>query len=373
MEWYSRLQARDDVNNEDIAEILERAETMRQQLAHSDNAQLNPDDVTRMGEELDIPAELIQQAIDDLRQERQDARSKELASEKNRQQIQRRIWSGLSTAVGWGGGLIVVMVAGVLAMRWIQSLPPPVQEQTIIQKTVIEAPVIQQVESADAEPDSSKEMTPEIMTDAPPMEEVTASDPLPDPASKPVVELAEEAPEVLQDSTLAFPSIDAVIEEAEAVVADVQVLEKATEQEESKSLPMIAKALEGEWILDAYLLYEAGVDLPMEVPVVFEPLEVPTTWRFTNGRYKRVMDKSLSFSASYEVLSLSERLRPTVSGDGQLGQLVASNVVSSIPGIRRQNDYFVVFVSGDSLTIWYLGSNAYRKKLPSQAEHYVRR
>ena len=111
----------------------------------------------------------------------------------------------------------------------------------------------------------------------------------------------------------------------------------------------------------------------MEVPIVYEPMELPKTWRFSKGKYKRVMDRSLSFTAKFEVRTLPKSLTPTLDEDGQWGQLIASNVVSTIPGIRRQNDYFAVLISEDTLTIWYLGPNAYRKKLPSQAERYRRK
>ena len=131
--------------------------------------------------------------------------------------------------------------------------------------------------------------------------------------------------------------------------------------------------MDGEWILDSYLLYEKGVVLPMEVAVTYEPLELPKTWRFTSGKYKRVMDSNLSFTARYEVTSLPSSLRPVVDENGEWGQIVASNVVSTIPGIRRQNDYFAVLVGTDTLTIWYLGPNEYRKKVPSQAERYMRK
>ena len=83
----------------------------------------------------------------------------------------------------------------------------------------------------------------------------------------------------------------------EPVSKDVAVVS----EESTEILPRLAKSIEGEWLLDAYLLYEKGVELPMEVPVVYEPLELPKTWRFSKGKYKRVMDRSLSFTAKFEV------------------------------------------------------------------------
>ena len=43
-------------------------------------------------------------------------------------------------------------------------------------------------------------------------------------------------------------------------------------------------------------------------------------------------------------MTLPDSIRPNLDEPGEWGQIVASNVVSSIPGIRRQNDYFAVLV-----------------------------
>ena len=78
----------------------------------------------------------------------------------------------------------------------------------------------------------------------------------------------------------------------------VEVIEpKGSCNAKEEPLPRLTSRIEGEWVLDAYLLYEKGVELPMEVPIVYEPLELPKTWRFTGGKYKRVMDTNLSFTA----------------------------------------------------------------------------
>ena len=165
--------------------------------------------------------------------------------------------------------------------------------------------------------------------------------------------------------------LSTVVKTQEPVVEVIEPNPKVSAVAKEEPLPLTSR-IEGEWVLDAYLLYEKGVELPMEVPIVYEPLEPPKTWRFTNGKYKRVMDTDLSFTAKFEMVTLPDSIRPNLDEPGEWGQIVASNVVSSIPGIRRQNDYFAVF-GGKYHYDMVLGPNGYRKKVPSQAERYVRK
>ena len=106
-------------------------------------------------------------------------------------------------------------------------------------------------------------------------------------------EEAMEINKVLQSDKELSDNTQMQIQEPVAdVVEPVQKAPTPTVEKE-KPLPRWASKIEGEWVLDAYVLYEKGVELPMEIPIVYEPLELPKTWRFSNGKYKRVMDTDL--------------------------------------------------------------------------------
>ena len=352
------LRERKDVENSDIPEIIERAERLSQQHSEErdrDKERSSIHDVKLVGKDLSIPEKFVEQAIAELREERLNRIQSEQKEHQERQAMHIKMRSGASKSIK----VIGFVVSTIFLLRGIQWLwlvldftadetsvaePKVVVEERIIKetilqtvKTVVEEPVVAVTPGIKDEPSNE---TPRI-------EDIHDSLELDDSIGdkeqidKPVLDTIEP--------TIQVPTEDATVS------------------------PQLVKSINGEWILDAYLLYEKEVAMPMEVPIVYEPLELPKTWRFTNGKYKRVMDTDLSFTARYEITTLPSSLRPSVDDEGQWAQLVASNVVSSIPGIRRQNDYFVVLVGADTLTIWYLGPNEYRKRIPSQAERYVRK
>lgn len=368
------LVERIDVDNADIPEIIERAERLRQRSLtelERENHRSSVQDVKLVGRDLSIPDEFIEQAIAELRTERHD---QTIAAQQKREERQA-VRSGLSTMVK----LIGVIVAVIVCLRGTQWLwfaldftsaeTSTNKPEVIVEERVIRETVIQTVTSADEEP---------VRTTLPLENKNTSTKRGVASNAKSTIVSAvgpvsrSNPPKYSEEkSIMTVPELPAG---HNAVDDDEHTLrEPAVSDGFEKSLSHLGKKIEGEWILDAYLLYEQGVSLPMEVPVVYEPLELPKTWRFTSGKYKRVMDSNLSFTARFEVGSLPDSLRPAVEEKGEWGQLIASNVVSTIPGIRRQNDYFAFMVTSDALTIWYLGPNAYRKKLPSQAERYRRR
>ncbi len=397
-----KLKARRDVDNADIPTIIERAEQLRiedERQRNRENSRSSIEDVRQVGRELSIPDQFVEQAIHDLQSERERAqRQQQQKTESNREasQERRRLIQRVIRIAG-------VIVIGIFLLRGIQWLWVALNfvpnsevavDQSTVQQTVIhEKETIREVVKVvevpvPIEPPSKKSKT--KRSDKKKAKKPTAQPALqPSPPNPPPkVEEPTKVNEPVQSSVATVvqkpkveeSKIEDIAQEAPQIVEETpppseeptKKIEIIKEPTEPVALPKVASKIQGEWTLDSYLLYEKGVEYPMEVPIVYEPLELPKTWRFSNGRYKRVMDKSLSFSAKYEVVSLPKNLQPLVDDSGTWAQIVASNVVSTIPGIRRQNDYFAVLVDGDVLTIWYLGPNAYRKKLPSQAERYVR-
>ena len=355
------LKERRDVNNADIPDIIERAETLRlaAEQQRTQNANRSTiEDVQKVGRELSIPDIFVEQAIEELAQERrpndepeEGSIEQEIISEPK---VNKKGAGLTSTAVI--AATVAFMLSFVLS-NWSTDdseqnevtepavvVPERVIKETVIKEVIKEVEIVREVER---------------IVEVPPKESLP-------PKTAPPIEAMEEHVDPPPQNQKTTETTDDVTPRVKEEIAK-------EETQEAVSLPTLLKAIEGEWLLDSYLLYEQGVELPMDMPVNFEPLELPKTWRFSKGRYKRVMDSDLSFSAKYRVIELPKNLHPIVDEEGQWGQIEASNVVSSIPGIRRQNDYFAVFVGEQSISIWYLGPNAYRKKLPSQAERYIRK
>jgi hypothetical protein len=354
------LKERRDVNNADIPDIIERAETLRQaaEQQRAQNANRSTiEDVQKVGRELSIPDIFVEQAIEELAQERRPNDEPEEGSIDQdtvlEPEVSRKNSRLIPTTV------IAAVIAFMLSFvftQWFNDTDEGSEEKeateptVVVHERVIKETVIKEVQ---------------IVREVERIVEVPAKETLP-PETAPRIEPMEEHVDPP-------PQNQKTTETTDDVTPRLKEESEKVETQDVVSLPNLLKAIEGEWLLDSYLLYEQGVELPMEIPVNFEPLELPKTWRFSKGRYKRVMDSTLSFSAKYRVIALPKNLQPIVDEEGQWGQIEASNVVSSIPGIRRQNDYFAVFVGEQSIAIWYLGPNAYRKKLPSQAERYIRK
>ena len=391
-----QLRQRKDVDNADIPEIIDRAERLRQlhnEKVEQENKRSSIQDVKQVGRDLSIPDNFIEQAIVDLRTERNKAKVAKQSEVEERQANNQafRMWtSRLVGLLGLVVGLIVLL-RGVQWLWYALDFTPEQIESTepniIVQERIVKETVLQTVKTVEKEPvqpklsnDVVKTAITTVETEVVPLKDTSDVDSASLTSSKATEkqiqnlnteEEAMEANKVPQSDKDPFDNTQTQIPEPNADV--VEPVQKVPTVEKEKPLPRWASKIEGEWILDAYVLYEKGVELPMEIPIVYEPLELPKTWRFSNGKYKRVMDTDLSFTARFEVVTLPDSIRPNLDEPGEWGQIVASNVVSSIPGIRRQNDYFAVLLGKNTLTIWYLGPNAYRKKVPSQAERYVRK
>ena len=352
------LKERGDVNNADIPDIIERAEALRQaaeQQRVQDANRSTIEDVQKVGRELLIPDIFVEQAIEELEQELRSSREKEEGPTEQDNAVEPQ--SNGDTSRSMPKLLVAALVAFVFLFALSQraadddSEKQKVLEPTVVvHERVIKETVIKEVQ---------------IVREVERIVEVPPKETLPPKTAPPI--------EPIEEHVDPPPQNQKTTETTDDVTPRVKDESEKEETQDVVSLPTLSRAIEGEWLLDSYLLYEQGVELPMEIPVNFEPMELPKTWRFSKGKYKRVMGADLSFSAKYRVITLPKNLQPIVDEEGQWGQIEASNVVSNIPGIRRQNDYFAVFVGEQSISIWYLGPNVYRKKLPSQAERYIRK
>ena len=161
--------------------------------------------------------------------------------------------------------LVSALVAFVLLFALSQwavdddSEKQEVPESTVVvQERVIKEPVFKEVQ---------------IVKEVERIVEVPTKETLP-PKTAPRIEPLEERVDPPPQNHKTTDVTPFVIEESEK-----------EQTQDVVSLPTLSKAIEGEWLLDSYLLYEQGVELPMEIPVNFEPLELPKTWRFSKGKY----------------------------------------------------------------------------------------
>ena len=406
MSIQDELKSRRDVDNADIPNIIERAERLRQQAISTQDARKQKstvEEVQRIGNELSIPSKYVEKAINDIRTERQ----KRKQSKQQKIHDRKKTTQAIAKSIRILGMVIgaIVLFRGIewfwVAMDFTSSIDQPeptvIVEERIIKETVLRTvqttpdsePTVKEVnDSQKKDPEKERPTSPKKSTLTP--EQPAVLETINNNQAQSEKTKKNEQKQKLSNLSVNEPTAkqlqpqEPIVEEIEnkqVQIEEPEIHEPIVKEPDvkkqipkpSSKLPKLKRKLEGEWVLDGYLLYEKGVEFPMMVPIVYEPLELPKTWRFSSGKYKRVMDAQLSFSARFDVETLPDNLRPVVDDPGEWGQIIASNVVSTIPGIRRQNDYFAVLVGQDTLTIWYLGPNAYRKKLPSQAEVYRKR
>ena len=163
-----------------------------------------------------------------------------------------------------------------------------------------------------------------------------------------------------QDSTLNVQNPDSI-----------EHLDTNAEQELSlmRTLPSsIHQQIQGRWELVSYQ-FKDGEDY-MEIPIRPTPLDLIEHWQFKKSSYRRIMDEKLSFSASYTLLE-SEKLIPTFEGTHFI--IHAKKVRSSIPGVKRPEDFFYGILSDESLILFYLGVTLKKDAPMSQGHMYEKK
>ena len=130
----------------------------------------------------------------------------------------------------------------------------------------------------------------------------------------------------------------------------------------------IHQKMQGRWELVSYQVKD-GEDY-MEVPITPSPLDLVEYWVFKKSSYRRIMDEKLSFSASYTLLKSEKR---TPMFDGIHFILHAKKVRSSIPGVKRPEEFFYGILSDDSLILFYLGATLKKQISLSQGHMYEKK
>ena len=130
-------------------------------------------------------------------------------------------------------------------------------------------------------------------------------------------------------------------------------------------------SVEGDWILVGYHMHNGKRFL--EVPVAEpSPGDTPERWRFrADGTFLHLMDAKLGFSGTYSVvpMDIPPQQASTVR-DGQSFLIVTTKVVSTIPGIQRNAEYFHGIQKDDRMVLFYLGNATNPKKPPTQGHTF---
>ena len=82
------------------------------------------------------------------------------------------------------------------------------------------------------------------------------------------------------------------------------------------------------------------------------------------------MDSKLSFSAKYEILA---PIFTETFLEGTPFLMRSTNVVSSIPGIQRPEEFFHGEISSEGLLLFYIGAKLKTDALPSQGHQYEKK
>ena len=324
------LHQREDVNDADIPEIIERAEKIR----NRQEPKSSVNDVKEIGRELDIDDRWVDLAIAELNEERRKA-NEPLMDRKSIPFSNRELWIG----------------AFVLVIVWmIWSNPTQVTNQTVIQNTPVEERVI-------------KEKVTEHIIEKTIVKEVIVEKEMPPKMiildkKDVVVQKSEdtgvEEPEVVEEK----PTVDTIIDDSIEL------------REFSKDL--VTKKIQGDWELQSYFLWNSKTESYIEVPITKGPMELRASWNFQDGRYRRVMDEKLAFSGQFvNKEAVESLLRPPIR-NGTFFLIEASDVYSTL-GMSRDHDYFHAELKENELIIWYLGTNIQKSQPPSQAELYRRK
>ena len=352
----TELEERNDVDNADIADIIHRAEILRLEEDSRNSTRTSVEEVVKVGAELDIPQEFVEQAIAELRAKREP--KKKESPVRDTEQKPKAISGSLERR--FSTTEVLVVVGGVLCLLWIlrpkQEVHVP-YEQVNIQNITISSSNQQSIQQ-NTEPREHEENTPpeQILPPTTPIVFDKQVD-----TGGIIEENIEPTTEIVDTNEVL---VQTVVEEKHTTKTVILV-------EPSLTAPISIRGLDGRWVLDEYRLYDKKADQWYAVPHTSKPLDIQKSLEISHSRWKRVLDAQLSFTGKIATHKKIEKLWIDNFLDGSTQSfLLVINDVSSNMGIRREHDYFHVELSKDQLVLWYLGSNLSKAKAPSQCEIY---
>ena len=357
----AELEKRDDVDNADIADIIHRAELLRLEEENRKRQRTSVEEVVKVGAELDIPPEFVEQAIAELRAKREPKKPEVPPKKTTKADIvvpsRERQFSSTE---------LLVVVGGILCLVWVlrpkQEVHVP-YEQVNIQNITISSSAPGPI-STEKEPKQ-----PKIQHE---QQEIL-------PPKTPIVSNKQKDTDFIfieEDNTKPTVDIVKTTDTVQQVVVETVVEEKHQPKtvisvDPSLTAPVSIHGLEGLWILDGYRLYDKKADQWYAVPVTQKPLDIQKSLEISHSQWKRVLDAELSFTGRVATHKKIEGLWKENFLDGPTQSfLLVVNGVSSNMGIHREHDYFHVELSKDQLVLWYLGANLNKAQVPSQCEIY---
>ena len=294
------LERRDDVDNDDIGRIIERADELQAAAQVADDDTATVDEVKAIGRELSIEDRYIEEAIRELNEARRAQQAPR--TDPSRTDPPRRrpvgLWLGvaIAAAVGW-------TVLGDDADPDPAPVPPPV-------------PSVDAASDARATP-------PAAVVPAPPI----PAPPIPVPPNE-VLTPVEEPVAVQGQSEPAPVAVDG-----------------------GNEVPIA-----GDWILESYALHDGNRYVERALSRR-SPDRSPERWRLReDGSFIHVMSDTLSFTGRYTVsaATLPAPIRAlTPSATGVL--VTTTEVEASIPGVRHEVQYYLGALIGDRLVLYFTG------------------
>ena len=349
--WKKRLQGDQRIHNRDIPKLIARAEELQQEHnaeMEQRKEEVTPQELREISGELDIHERFIEEALLEYQEENKPPPPPKEPPPPP-PQTQTLDWRAVAVA----GIIGLVLIAYILRPQSPSS--NIVEKQIIVKEKEVETRVVTQKEVVR----ETKVITKTVIQTQTQTESRTETEP---PTEN--VEVEIEEPPIIEPPKEEIPPKEEPVVQTKTVEETDPPLKQLSKQKTAK----IKKLLRGQWFLVSYHLNNNGSY--MEIPKTNKPFDLVENFTFKESKYRRVMDTNLSFSAKYEILA---PIFTETFIDGTPFLLRATNVVSSIPGIQRPEEFFHGEISSEGLILFLIGSKLKRDKLPSQGHEYEKR
>ena len=379
---------RNKLTENDLQKLIHRAEELRVN-ANKESEELTEEELFQIAAELDIPRAYVSEALAEHRLSlkpkpppeqappppvprppapRPPAPAAEAKKSSHRLFAMVTIVAIVAlTIIALNQQPAMVIVEKIIRTETVTTMPPTVEPAQVTQKEEEKPPKTRKEpkrikKTTNRKVVKKKYVEPEPKPEAPkePVEAIKKKIPIEKPKAQP-----KEPVELVKTETRDLDIVEKTETEKAIVVAELPP--ELTEPK--RPAPKISLA--GNWELVAYFLSDDGEYF--EMPIAKSPIDLVENWNFTGTRYRRVMDRSLSFSGRFTIEAPLTKKVPSSELGGTRFLLVGHKVRSSIPGIKRPNDYFHGELKGNRLLLFYLGATKDYKRRPSQGHLYEKK
>jgi hypothetical protein len=388
-----------DISEEEIPQIIERASELQGQELYSEQKQpITSRYIQSIANEIGIDEQYINQAIEEILYDKATAEKKVNSPQKteskthpsnDREYVKGKKMSNKNLLIS-----IVVLLICILGVFLFRNETPQYQisgsnSTLIVQGNNSTVSQEQEQEPLQANTETSKK-SPETVLQQQKKAMLQHQIELLQQQQNEVLnqreQILEEKRKLLEERAKLLNKKERVQKNTEVIIvtpspseSNVRIVteQKPKEQEtKEKILPQTVLNrkinLEGTWELVAYHLYDKESNDFMEVAVVKNKIEVRENWNFGSGRFRHIMDESLSFSGKFEILDLGSWSSPKnidlIPGSDFIihGYKIMANAGFQIP-----HHYYYVEFDGDHLILYDIGRKL-ESKQPTQGHEFVK-